>query len=213
MSNLLSQTLPLALAAAISPVLFLLQINTLTGVRPVARGAALTAGAAIVLILVSTVAVLLGAANFSTSDTLQAAISIALGSLLTLVGLRALLHPPKPKPATTDAKSGSIGRSFLAGAAGMGSNVTTFALYIPALAVIAGSDLPLGRQGIAALIILVTTMMLAWVPLVLAVAMPGTSSRFLPALGAWMTTNKRWIQVALGFGFGAWLLIKGAHGL
>jgi hypothetical protein len=44
MSSLLREIIPLALAAAISPVIFLLQLNTLTGQRPIARGAALTAG-------------------------------------------------------------------------------------------------------------------------------------------------------------------------
>src|SRR5262245_8574799 len=51
MSDLLAQIVPLALAAAISPVLFLLQLNTLTGERPLAPGSALTAGAGVVLII------------------------------------------------------------------------------------------------------------------------------------------------------------------
>ena len=93
MSSLLREVIPLALAAAISPVIFLLQLNTLTGQRPIARGAALTAGAAI---------------------------NIGFGALLMAVGLRALLRPPKPKAPTTDAKPPSVGGSFLAGAGGHG---------------------------------------------------------------------------------------------
>jgi hypothetical protein len=80
---------PLALAAAISPVIFLLQLNALTGDRPIARGAALTAGAAIVLIVVSTIGVLVGDTGFSANDTLKAAINIGFGVLLVAVGLRA----------------------------------------------------------------------------------------------------------------------------
>jgi hypothetical protein len=95
----------------------------------------------------------------------------------------------------------------------MASNVTTFALYIPALALIAGSGLPLGQRGVAALIILLITLMVASVPLVVAVAVPGASTRLLPALGGWMTRNDRWIQVVLGFGFGIWLVVKGAKAL
>ena len=133
--------------------------------------------------------------------------------LLCLVGLRALLKPPKPKAAETEPKPTSVRRSFLAGAAGMASNVTTFALYIPALALIAGSGLPLRQQGIAALIILLITLMVAWVPLLLAAVVPGASTRLLPALGGWMNANDRWIQVALGFGFGIWLLVKGVSAL
>ena len=77
MSSLLSEVVPLALGAAISPVLFLLQLNALTGARPIARGSALTAGAAVVLIVASTIGVLIGDTGFSTKDTLQAAINIA----------------------------------------------------------------------------------------------------------------------------------------
>jgi threonine/homoserine/homoserine lactone efflux protein len=124
-----------------------------------------------------------------------------------------LLKPPKPKPAEPDAKPKSVGRSFVSGAAAMGSNVTSFALYIPALALIAGSEIPLGQRGIAALIILLITLMVAWVPLLLAATVPAASSRLLPALGRWMTENDRWIQVVLGFGFGIWLVVKGIQAL
>jgi hypothetical protein len=213
MSSLLSQIVPLALAAAISPVLFLLQLNTVTGARPIARGSALTAGAAAVLVVLSTIGVHLGDTGFSTNDQLQAWINIVFGALLLAVGLRGLLRPPKPKPHEAGSKPTGLGRSFLAGAGGMASNITTFALYIPALALIAASELPLGQQGMAALVILVVTLMVAWVPLAVALAVPGASSRFLPALGNWMTANNRWIQVVLGFGFGIWLVFKGVNAL
>jgi hypothetical protein len=213
MSGLLGDVVPLALGAAISPVLFLLQLNALTGTRPIARGAALTAGAAIVLIVGSTVGVLLGGTGFSERETLQAVINIAFGVLLLAVGLRALLRPPKPKPTEPDAGPKSVRSAFLAGAGGMATNVTTFALYVPALALIAGSNLPLGQRGLAGLIILLITLMVAWVPLLLAVAIPPASDRLLPALGNWMNANNRWIQVVLCFGFGIWLLAKGLTGL
>jgi Sap, sulfolipid-1-addressing protein len=95
----------------------------------------------------------------------------------------------------------------------MGTNVTSFALYIPALALIAGSGLPLGQRRLAGLIILLIALAVAWVPLLLAAAFPAASSRLLPALGNWMTGNDRWIQVILGLGFGIWLLIKGNQAL
>jgi len=87
-----------------------------------------------------------------------------------------LVRPPKPKPPSSDPNPASIGRSFLAGAGGMASNLTTFALYTAALALIAGSGLLLRQQGIAALTILVITLMVAWVPLLLAAVVPGAST-------------------------------------
>lgn len=213
MGELLGQVIPLALAAAISPVVFLLQLNTLTGQRPLSRGLALTSGAALVLIAGSTVGVLLGGTGFSDRPTLQAVINIAFGLLLIAVGLRALLKPPKPKQPDAEPKPTSTWRSFLAGAGGMASNVTTFALYIPALALIAGSGLPPGQRGLAALVILLITLMVAWVPLLLAAVVPGASTRLLPWLGHWMTANERWIQVVLGLGFGILLAVKGVRAL
>jgi threonine/homoserine/homoserine lactone efflux protein len=211
MSDVLSQAIPLALAAAISPVLLLLQVNMLTGGRPIARGAALTAGAAVVLIVGSTLGVFVGETGFSTNVTLKAWVDVVFGALLVLVGVRALLRPRPPR--SPEREVGSLGRSFLTGAVGMASNVTTFALYIPALALIAGSGLPLGQKSIASLVILVITLMVTWVPLLVAATVPGASSRVLPAVGLWMRTNDRWIQVGLGFGFGIWLLLKGVDAM
>jgi cytochrome c biogenesis protein CcdA len=213
MSSLLAQVIPLALGAAISPVIFLLQLTTLTGSRPLSRGAALTAGAAVTLVAVSTIGVLVGETGFSTRDTLQALVNVAFGLLLVAVGARALLRRPKPRERKAAGRAPGVRGSFFTGVGGMASNVTTFALYIPALALIAGSGLPLRQQGVAALIILTITLMVAWVPLVLAAAVPGASSRLLPWLGAWMKANNRWIQVVLGLGFGVWLLAKGVSAL
>lgn len=213
MSTLIIQTVPLALAAAISPVLFLLQLETVTGTRPIARGSALTAGAAFVLIAVSSVAVALGVTALSGNESLQAAVKIGFGALLLALGVRSLLWPKKPKADDGDPRPASVRRSFLAGSAGMASNITTFALYIPALALIADSELPLGQVGLLGLIILVLTLMVAWVPLAIAVAVPGASSSWLPRFGAWMTRNDRWIQVTLGVGFGLLLLVKGIGAL
>jgi hypothetical protein len=209
MSSLLANIVPVAFAAAISPVLFLLQLTTLTGSRPIARGTAVTTGAGLVLVVVSTIGVALGGSGFADNDSLQAIVNVVFGLLLVAIGLRALVHPPQSKPRQADAKPVGIGRSFLSGAGGMASNLTTFALYIPALALIAGSGLPLGQRGLAALIILVITLTVVWIPLVLAIALPGASHRVLRALGRWMTANDRWIQVVLGLGFGVWLLAKG----
>jgi hypothetical protein len=205
--------IPLALAAAISPVIFLLKLNTLTGDRPIARGAALTAGAAIVLIVVSTIGVLVGDNRLLHQRHPQGRHQYRLRRPAGRCWAPRAVAAPKPTAPTTDSKPASIGRSFLAGAGGMASNLTTFALYTPALALIAGSGLALRQQGLAALIILLITLMVAWVPLVLAAVVPGASTRLLPWLGGWMNANNRWIQVVLGFGFGIWLLIKGLNGL
>jgi sulfite exporter TauE/SafE len=128
-------------------VIFLLQLNTLAGSRALARGSALTAVAAVVLIVLSTIGVALGDTGFSTNDQLQAVINIAFGALLIAVALRALLRAPAPTSPKIEAKRQSIVGSFLAGADAMASNLTTLALYTPALALIAGSGLPSANEA------------------------------------------------------------------
>jgi hypothetical protein len=95
MRTLLSEIVPLGLVAGISPVIFLLQLATLTGQRPIARGSALTAGAATALIVVSTIGVLVAESGLSTRETLQVGMKIAFGALLVAVGAACAVETPE----------------------------------------------------------------------------------------------------------------------
>jgi hypothetical protein len=51
----------------------------------------------------------------------------------------------------------------------------------------------------------VITLMVAWVPLLLAAVVPGASTRLLPWLGGWMAANNRRIQVGfVAVASGSW---------
>jgi threonine/homoserine/homoserine lactone efflux protein len=121
------------------PVLFLLTLTTLTGVRPLVRGIALTAGAAIPLVLLGAFAFAISG-SLHASSTTKAGVDLALGVLLLLVGLRALAKgPAEPKPAEEPKRPAGPGRSFALGFGAMATNVTTLALYVPAMKLIATS--------------------------------------------------------------------------
>src|SRR5438105_560231 len=97
MGPLLGEVLPLALGAAISPVLFLLQLSTLSGQRPLARGSALAAGAAIPLLAIGALGVALGVGNaLSGHPTVKAGIDIALGAVLLGLAARTAFRTPAP---------------------------------------------------------------------------------------------------------------------
>ncbi len=213
MGRLLAETIPLALGAAISPVLFLLQLTTLTGQRPVARGSMLALGAAVPLAAIGAAAVAAGSSSSSlTGDpTIKAALDIGLGSVLVGLGLWTLLHrrmPKGPKPP----REPSLRRSFLLGVAGMATNVTTFALYIPALKLIAASDVGTASKGLVTLLVFVIALSFVLIPLALTVAIPA-SKRVLAGLGAWLTAHRRALNVVLALGFGIWLVAKGVRAL
>jgi len=208
--RLLAETIPLALGAAISPVIFLLQLTTLTGPRPLVRGSALAAGAAVPLAVVGAVAVITGGrVDFSGPDTVKGVVELALGVLLVGLGVRVVLRPPKPPAAKPPARPQGPGRSFVLGMLGMGTNVSTFALYIPAMAAILVADVAVADQFVAAAIVFVVSLSAVLLPLVLTAVAPRASGRVLAAIGGWMTANHRAISVVLSFGFGSYLVVKG----
>jgi len=95
----------------------------------------------------------------------------------------------------------------------MASNLTTFALYTPALALIAGERAcaPSARPGRAG-----HPADHAHGGLGAAGVRgrgPGRVYSSAAVAGGWMNANNRWIQVVLGLGFGVWLLVKGMNGL
>jgi hypothetical protein len=203
--------IPLALGAAISPVVFAGAIAVMTGPRPLARGGAYAAGVAIPLLIVTAVAVLLGHALSlpDASATVKGAIDVALGAVLVVLGLRALRRPPAPAQPHRRPETGGLGRYVAMGAGLMASNVTTFALYVPALKLIEESGVNPGDKILAVAIVLAVTMALVLVPLAVVAVAPDASERALARAGAWFSAHRRALTVAICLGFGAYLLIKG----
>ena len=213
MGRLLSQVVPLALGAAISPVLFVLTLTTLTGARPLVRGLALTAGAAVPLVVIGSFAFAIGG-SLHASHTTKAAIDLALGVLLVLVAVRALAKgPAEPKPPDGPKHTAGPVRSFALGFAAMITNVTTLALYLPAMKLIATSHVSRADRALAHVIVALITLAPAAVPVALVAVAPGSSRRVLGAVSRFMTDHRRAIPVVLGFGFGAWLIVKGLAAL
>jgi threonine/homoserine/homoserine lactone efflux protein len=189
MGTLLSQVVPLALGAAISPVLFLLTLTTLTGERPLARGLALTAGAAVPLALLGAFAFAISG-SLHTSSTTKAGIDLALGVVLLLVGVHALVEaPPAPRPADEPKRAAGPARSFALGFGAMATNVTTLALYLPAMKLIATSHVSDADRALAHVIVALITLALAVLPVTLVAVAPVSSRRILGALGAFMTEH------------------------
>lgn len=96
MGELLAKILPLALGAAVSPILLTITLYLLSSKsRPLARTAAFTAGATIELLAIGFAALLLldrsteGASHSSTSET-HAIVTLVLGILLLLLAARSV---------------------------------------------------------------------------------------------------------------------------
>jgi threonine/homoserine/homoserine lactone efflux protein len=203
--------IPLALGAAISPLVFVGAIAVMTGPGPLRHGCAYAIGVAVPLLVVTVVAMILGRA-FSlpeTSDSLKGWLDVGFGVVLLLLGVRALARPPAPQQAQHRPEGEGIGRYVAMGAGLMASNVTTFALYVPALKLIEESGVDVAEEVVALAIVLVITMALVLVPLAVVAIAPGASERALTRAGDWLTKHRRALSVVICFGLGAYLLVKG----
>ena len=211
MGELLAEVIPLAIGAAISPMVFLGAIAVMTGPEPLRHGCAYAIGVAIPLLVVTVLAVTLGHA-FSlpdASNSVKGWIDIGFGAVLVLLGVRAVRRPPKAAKPRDRPQRGGLGRLVAMGAGLMTSNVTTFALYIPAMKLIQESGVSTTDEVAAIAIVLAITMALVLVPLAIVAIAPKASERVLTRAGDWLGSHRRTIAIALCFGFGAYLIIHG----
>jgi threonine/homoserine/homoserine lactone efflux protein len=212
MGRLFIEVLPLALGAAVSPLVFALQLATLTGPRRLARGSAFAAGAAVPVITVSLLALLFGRAVKlpQVSTSAKGTMDLVLAAVLFLLGIRTLMRPPKaPKVKASDESATGLGRSFAAGFGAMSANVTTFALLIPAMKLISQSDTTVAVHAAVAVGVVLVVLIPALVPLLVVAVAPTSSGWILTAIGSALTKHHRSVQVIVCFVLGTYLLLHG----
>jgi len=203
--------IPLALGAAVSPLVLFGAIAVMTGPGPLRHGCAYAAGVAAPLLAVTAVAMILGRA-FSlpeASDSVKGWLDVGFGLALVGLGVRALSRRPVARPTRPRPEGGGAGRYVAMGAGLMASNVTTFALYVPALKLIEESGVDVAEEVAALAIVLAITMALVLLPLAVVAIAPGASERVLTRAGDWLETHRRTLTVVICLGLGAYLLVKG----
>lgn len=218
MGSTLAQVLPLALGAAVSPVILLLQVATLGSKRrPVARALLVLLGCTTVVVTVVLVVVLghhrTTATTSATDRLISGWIKISLAIVLLGVAVRTALTPrasvdAEPPPDDGDGRVHPV-RSVLLGVAAMLTNVTTLVLLIPAVRDAATASIPTVER-IAVLVITGAIVLVpAYGPLVVVAALGRRGPATLAALGAWLHRNQRTISVAVSLGFALLLGITG----
>jgi hypothetical protein len=210
--EVLSQVLPLALGAAVSPVILLLQMVTLTSGRArLARGWAVAAGAAVALAawgLAGWVLINRLPTPRSGPDPTAAAVDLALALVLVALGLRSLTQrhdpPPAPRPSSSD-DTPHLATGFALGLVAMATNVTTVVLFLPAVRDVARADLGAAQSALVLGVVMVVVLSPAWVP-VLAVTLGGAAGRrLLDRVGEFTSAHHATIAAVVSFGFAAYL--------
>jgi Sap, sulfolipid-1-addressing protein len=216
MSGFLPQLVFLAIGGSIAPPLLLLTILFLGSRRPLPNAIALALGYFATCAAMGIVGLTLFGEAESAATTIGRAISVTVGSLLLVLGLRSLLKAPDPDASPPrwmeSVASMSPAKAFGIGMVLFPVQIKNLAIFIACVELIAAASLGPGGSAVAlGLVILVFA-----VPVIALIGLYAVAtqraSEMLGSLRAWMEKNNRPITVVLGFVFGAFFLLRGLLG-
>ena len=216
MSDPLPGLIILAVGGSIAPPLVLLTILFLGSQRPLANAGALALGYFTTCAVIGIAGLtLLGGAESAVS-TVGRVVSISVGALLLVLGIRNLLNAPDPDAQAPgwmeSVKSMSPSRAFLFGMALFPLQVKNLAIFVACLNLIIVSNLGFGGSIVGLGLVLVVFVIPVLALIGLYVAAPQRASSVLRSLQAWMGRNSRTITVVLCLAFGAFFLVRGILG-
>jgi hypothetical protein len=217
--TLLSDIVPIALVAAISPTTFTVVILLLSlSKKPKTSGLGFLAGSLIVILI----AVLLGflvveGGSFATGGNqgpFQGLIDVILGLFLFIYAIKIsfqkdnipinLETPPDERSSTSE----FMGSMLLA--MGMFAvNFITTILVIYASSQIAISSVNWLGKTISLILLVIITLLLVEIPLVICFLMPQKANEILSKLNAWIKKHGHFLSAGLLFVLGVYLIIKG----
>lgn len=221
MVELFSHLLLVGLGAAISPVAATICFSLLGTRKPLANALALTLGYGVVLAVISVGALAffggrpeLGAGRHSDiRNTLDAAI----GALLIVFALKALLHTPDPNapPPKWVAAVSSITppRAVLLGMVLVLTNPTTLALYVSGLKEVVVASLGAVEDAVVLLVFILLVELEFLVPISAYAATPQRTLALMEAIHKRLERHGRSIEVVVLSVLGVLLLRKGLAGL
>jgi hypothetical protein len=93
------------------------------------------------------------------------------------------------------------------------ANSDALMVTLPAQRAIAAMGLAWAQQLVAVLFLVTVLLMPAWLPVVATAVAPKPAMRVLSALGAWLRTHERMVNIATGLGIGGIFLLRGLTGL
>lgn len=213
LSELLAKVVPLALGAAISPMVLLLEVGTLSlGRRRLLRGWLVLAGAATALLawgIVGWTIMTRLPTPSSGTDVRAGVLDVAAALLLAVLGVRSLRIPPAPARTPDPDAPAHLLVAYGLGLAVMGTNLTSLVLFLPAVHDLAHSDASSSDVAVAATVLLLITLIPALVP-VLAVTVGGAWARTrLDRLGQLVQRHRAGIGATVCFGFAIYLAVRG----
>jgi Sap, sulfolipid-1-addressing protein len=207
-----------AVAAAASPLVLAATFVVLRSKRPRANGIAFLSGLLLGTCIACGLGLLLGNAvveRFDTHGTIQEVLTLLLGLVLLLIGLRARHYSPRP-----DAEGSSRASAILAG---LGNVRPAAAFSIAVLLGVGGpkrlvltflamasiSKAGIGGAGDSTLLVtyIVIATALVWVPVGIVVVAGERAAAILEHGQSWLTSHAAALRVWLSLGIGAALVV------
>ena len=217
MSDPLPGLIILAVGGSIAPPLLLLTILFLGSQRPLANAGALALGYFTTCAVIGIAGLTLFGGAESAVSTVGRVVSISVGALLLVLGIRNLLNAPDPDAQAPgwmeSVKSMSPARAFWFGMALFALQVKNLAIFVACLNLIIVSNLGFGGSIVGLGLVLVVFAIPVLALIGLYVAAPQRASSVLRSLQAWMGRNSRTITVVLCLAFGAFFLVRGILGV
>ena len=219
MTELLAQTVPLSLAAAIDPVLLTLTLTLLAGkYYPKGRTLAFLIGAGIVLALIAWAGILIGEGIIggeSGKAATKGIIDLIFGALLFYLGISSLLEK-KREPEAGEAELAEkqvqkkgLAKWFITGIIVNITNIDALVLYLTASKEIGHSDIMSGEKILVAVISGLIVLAPVVVPLFLSIVIPRTAEKVLTPIGKFMTRYGAYIVSTIFFLFAVMILYRG----
>lgn len=213
MNGLLAHVLPLAVGAAISPMLLVVQVLVLSGKhKPVSRAVGVTVGAGVVLLGLSLAfATLLkgfGQDPTGGKPSLTMEIIRVLAALLLLfLGIRNIANRHRPPNASRANRFAEAKwREFVAvGMLVMVTNISTLVIFAPALHMIVAAPVSNVDKAITYCLLFLITMAPLLIPLGATVALGAKAKPWLARLNEFVTRHNATISAIVCFGFAAYL--------
>lgn len=216
LGELLTKVLPLALGAAISPVVLTLQVLTLAKNRfPLRRTWAIAAGCTVVAVGWATIGLVAinqtPEANSGHSGATSGVVAIAFSLLLIGLGVHALIHrgaQQTPTAGGDDARGRTLA-FFAIGLGAMVTNLTSFVLFFPAVHAIAVSNASGTANAVALVILLALTLVTAYAPPLAATILGARAQAGLDRLCGFVTRHRATINATICFAFAVYLAVRG----
>ena len=214
------QAAGLALLAALSPTALLVAAVYLGSARPrLITGFYLTGALVMSLVMGVVLLVVLRSANLNRPAQHEPRYGLRLGLGILLLVAAVVLARRKPRPPDPARPQRGIVSRLISNPAPLSAFLVGLLVFAPgatflaALQVIATARADVELTAIALIVVVVINVLLVWLPIVLHLAAPGVTTRYLTGFNGWLRAHGKAVIVGVLIAVGAIMAGNGIYGL